>query len=356
MGHLVIAGGGTGGHIFPGVAIAEAWKNRGGAVTFVGTPQGQEADIVPRYGFPIRLMTVGKLKGTGLKQKIKTFASLPGSILQARTLLKELKPSVVLGIGGYASGPLVLAANWLGIPTAITDQNAQPGMTNRLLGKLVKKVFLSFEESEVFFPKAKIRQVGNPIRSEIRHAAYPTSFDPFGLFIFGGSQGAKAVNEAVLGALDLLQDLWPKLKITHQAGKVDFETVKAFYLSRKLPATVSLFFSDMNEPYAKAHLVICRSGAGTITELALSGRPALLVPYPTAADDHQTKNAQVFVNAGAAWLLPQKNLTPESLAAQIRQLMGTPSELSTHAAAMLKMAKPEAAQRLVEELALMMRL
>jgi UDP-N-acetylglucosamine--N-acetylmuramyl-(pentapeptide) pyrophosphoryl-undecaprenol N-acetylglucosamine transferase len=353
MGHLVIAGGGTGGHIFPGIAIAEAWKARGGAVTFVGTPQGQEGDIVPRYGFPIRLMTVGRLKGAGLKQKIKTFASLPGSILQARALLKELKPSVVLGIGGYASGPLVMAAKGLGIPTAITDQNAQPGMTNRILGKLVNKVFLSFEESEVFFPKAKIRQVGNPIRSEIRPEPYPSTFDPFHLFIFGGSQGAKAVNEAVLGALDHLQDLWPKLKITHQAGKVDFETVKAFYEQRKLPATVSLFFSDMHEQYAKAHLVICRSGAGTITELALSGRPAILVPYPIAADDHQTKNAQVFVKTGAAWLLPQKDLTPESLATQIRHLIQNPSVLVKHAEAMRKMARPDAAKRLVEELVLM---
>lgn len=347
---LLIAGGGTGGHIFPGIAIAEEWRSRGGDVVFIGTPSGQEGRLVPKYGFDLRFLKVGSLKGGGLGKKLKTVAGLPMALFASCALLRRERPDAVLGIGGYASGPLCLAAALCGKNTAITDQNVQPGLTNRILGKFVRRVFLSFEKSSAFFARRKIAVTGNPVRSQIRHAPYVLPRDDLRIFVFGGSQGAVPLNECFLKALDLARELWPKLKVTHQAGRTDLESVETFYHERGIRAVVSAFFDDMDALYRDSHVVICRSGAGTMTELALSGRPAFFVPYPYAADDHQAKNAQVFVDAGAAWMTPQKDLTPEILAEKIRGFFAHPEELAAKAEAMRKLARPDAAKDIVDQL------
>lgn len=347
---LLIAGGGTGGHIFPGIAIAEEWRRLGGDVVFVGTPLGQESQLVPKYGFELKMLKVGSLKGAGFIKKIKTLAGLPGALIASYKILKSEKPNVVLGIGGYASGPLCFAAALSGKKTAITDQNVHPGITNRILGKIVGRIFLSFAASLAFFSPRKVLVTGNPVRSQITAAPYEAPKDELNLFIFGGSQGAVTLNENITKALDLTKDLWPKFKIRHQAGKTDFESLTGFYKSRGLNATVSHFFDDMNALYKDSHVVICRSGAGTMTELALAGRPAIFVPYPFAADNHQAKNAELFVNEGAAWMIEQKDLNPEWLAEKFRSFLKDPAELVQKAGAMRKLAKPEAAKMIVKEL------
>lgn len=350
MKKLLIAGGGTGGHIFPGIAIAEEWRRRGGEVLFVGTRQGQEGKLVPQNGFALKFLDVGSIKGGGIGKKIKTIAGLPRALCQARGLLKSERPDAVLGIGGYASGPLCLAAAMACGNTAVTDQNVQPGLTNRILGKFVKKVFLSFESSAAFFPRRKIVITGNPVRSQISYHEYSAPQEVLNVFVFGGSQGATALNDGFLQALDDAKDLWSRLSIVHQAGKDDFETIEAFYRERGIRAVVARFFDDMDARYREAHVVICRSGAGTMTELALSGRPAVFVPYPYAADDHQTKNAALFVENGAAWMIAQKDLRAADLAAMLRDFLAHPEALVMKAKAARSLAKPDAAKLIVDEL------
>lgn len=345
---LLIAGGGTGGHIFPGIAIAEEWKNQGGNVIFVGTPRGQEKDLVPKNGFSIRLLSVGSLKGAGLLGKLKTILKLPFAILKARKILKEERPDLVLGIGGYASGPILIAAWLMRYKTAITDQNIHPGITNRTLGKVVKKVFLSFEDASPYFNQAKVTITGNPVRSSITFSDYPTLKEKFHIFIFGGSQGAVSMNKIIITALNNMKDLWPRLKITHQSGKTDLNEITNFYEMNGIEAITSSFFNNMNDLYKSAHLVIARSGAGAITELTLSGRPSILIPYPFAADNHQLKNAEYLSKRNAAITLEQKNLTPEVLEKHLRNLLTddlkTLKEMAKNAK---KLAKPQAARDLV---------
>lgn len=350
-GKLLIAGGGTGGHIFPGVAVAEEWKKRGGEVLFVGTPAGQETHLVPKAGFDLRLIKVGRLKGGGILQRLRTVVGLPVALIKAMRILLEYKPDVVFGIGGYASGPAVVAARLLFLPTAITDQNSQPGLTNRILGKLVRKVFISFEPARRFFSTSKVVYTGNPVRSQIQAVPFriPTDAE-FRIFVFGGSQGAVTVNDRFTQALELIRPMWSRLKITHQAGATDIERLKKFYIDCGLSACVDSFFDNMNDLYASAHLVICRSGAGTLTELALSGRPSILIPYPFAADDHQSANAKVFVDAHAGWMFDQMKFTARELADLLLHLIQNPNELSTAATNASQLAKPNAAREIVDGL------
>lgn len=347
---LLIAGGGTGGHIFPGIAIAQEWVECGGEVIFVGTRQGQESMLIPKHGFVLRMLRVGRLKGGSWMRKMMTILGLPFSLLQALAILWQYRPRVVLGIGGYASGPACVAAKLCGIPTAIMDQNVQPGMTNRILGKIVRRVFVSFKESGIFFPKSKLVVTGNPVRSTIVFSPYEAPKDIFRLFIFGGSQGAQALNEAILGMIETNPSLAKGLNIVHQTGSADVERIREFYRSKNVSAVVNSFFDNMNDLYRQAHLVLCRAGAGTLTELALSGRPSVLVPYPFAADNHQKKNAEVFVSNGAAWMVEQKDLTPQKLADKISDLKNHPEALVLCAKKAAGMAVTDAAQRVVQGL------
>lgn len=350
---LVIAGGGTGGHIFPGIAVAQEWQKRGGEIVFVGTTQGQEKDLVPRYGFRVGFLRVGRLKRAGLTKKMLTILGLPFSLILAGRLLRQEKAQVVLGIGGYASGPACLSAVCQGIKTAVLDQNVLPGLTNRILGKMVNRVFLSFDKSQSYFPSKKIIVTGNPIRTSITASPYMPPLEKMVIFVFGGSQGAVTLNKIFTEALSLLGETKNKLEICHQAGAMDENELREFYKTSGISATVQRFFDNMNELYAKSHLVICRAGAGTVTELAVSGRPAILVPYPFAADDHQKKNAEYFVEKDAAWMIEQKNLRATELAKMIGGFLAGPAQLVQKARNMGKLGIRNAAQRIVNELLLL---
>ncbi|MBI2340586.1 MAG: undecaprenyldiphospho-muramoylpentapeptide beta-N-acetylglucosaminyltransferase [Deltaproteobacteria bacterium] len=347
---LIIAGGGTGGHLFSGLAVAEEWKARGGSVLFVGTPKGLEKDLVPKYGYRLEMISVSSLKGSGIFSKLKTLAGIPGAILNSRRLLKEEKPDVVLGIGGYASGPMVLAARMRHIPTAVIDQNSVPGFTNRRLGRWVGRVFLAFDEAADYFEKGKVRLTGNPVLKRLREKAARSGSAKDTLLICGGSQGAHAINEGFIEAVKEIDKRHPGLKIVHQTGTADYEWVARKFREKKIQATVAPFFENMEEHYGRAKLAVSRAGAGTVTELALFGVPSILVPYPFSADGHQKKNAAHFVCRGAAEMVLQSDLTAEKLAEKITELLSDGKRLETMSQKARSLARPDATQKVADEL------
>jgi UDP-N-acetylglucosamine--N-acetylmuramyl-(pentapeptide) pyrophosphoryl-undecaprenol N-acetylglucosamine transferase len=324
---LVVAGGGTGGHLFPGIAIAEALQeiDPTAEVLFVGTMKGIETRAVPKAGFKLALVDVAGLKGTSVVHRAKTMAKLPASLFASRKILQAFDADAVIGVGGYASGPLLVAAKSMGLPTAVCEQNSVPGITNRILGKLVDAVFCTFPSSAPFFPASKVRLVGNPVRKSFRDAARArattTHFERGLVFTFGGSQGARPLNEMAPRALQLLKAKGIDVRALHQAGVDAVKGVQAAYADASVNAEVTPFIDDMVSAYRRAHVVLCRAGATSCAELTALGVPAILVPFPQAADDHQTKNAKDLVDAGAAILLPQSAMTPESLANAIEQLL-----------------------------------
>lgn len=340
---LIIAGGGTGGHIFPGLAVAEAWKNLGGAVIWVGSNLGKEKSYVPDAGYELQIIKVSPIKGKGIWQKMKTLLQIPIAIGKSLRLLNTLKPDVVLGVGGYVSFPMTIAAYLKGVPTAIAEQNSFAGLTNRILSRFAKKIFLSFEDDFQQFSASKTTVVGNAIRSSIQPQPYPTQMRPFCILATGGSLGAVALNDIFCQALDLLKPRWAELSVVHQTGDVDCKIRQEFYTKRpELKAECHNFIRNMQTEYQKAHVIICRAGASTATEIALSGKPALFVPYPYAADDHQTKNAHYYVKRHAAWMIAQNELSPAGLAKHIEHWMDHPEELRAVAKAMGKTAKANA--------------
>lgn len=322
---LVIAGGGTGGHLFPGIAVAEALLDVDphSQVLFVGTERGIEARAVPKAGFEVKLIEIGGLKRVGLKKRLTTMAQLPASLFQSRKILRDFGADAVLGVGGYASGPVLVAAKTLGLPTAICEQNSIPGMTNKILARLVDRIYVTFAASRSFFPAAKTELVGNPVRRSFRTAAKreAPAVERGLVFTFGGSQGARPLNEGVPAALGLLRARGHDVRALHQAGKDDVASVEQGYAKAGVRAEVTPFIDDMVTAYRRAHVVICRAGATSCSELTALGVPAILVPFPQAADDHQTKNAADLVEAGAAVLLPQAEMTPARLADEIEKLL-----------------------------------
>lgn len=347
---LLIAGGGTGGHLFSGIAVAQEWKERGGEVVFAGTARGLEKTLIPQYGFALELISVGSLKGRGIAHKLKTFLGLPVALVKGFFLLKKVKPDVVLGIGGYASGPVVMAAALKGTPTAIIDQNSVPGLTNRILGKRARKIFLNFEAASSYFKNRPVSVVGNPVIRTRRGSGKIEPKEGTTLLVCGGSQGAHVLNEKFLEAIILLKKEFPKIRVIHQTGPADAERTREILQKEGILAVVSPFFNDMEKQYRVATLVIARAGAGTLTELAAWGLPALLVPYPFAADDHQLKNALTFEEAGAAKIMIQKELTGEKLALEIGNLIKNPEKLKKMAEKALSLHKPNAAKDVVDGL------
>lgn len=346
---LVIAGGGTGGHLFPGIAVAEALLeiDPQAEVLFVGTARGIEVRAVPKAGFKLELIDVAGLKGTSVLHRLKTTAKLPLSLLQSRRILKTFGADAVIGVGGYASGPLLLAARLLGLPTAICEQNSVPGVTNRILSKLVDRVFVTFAASQPWFPAEKTHLVGNPVRKSFRDAVAAKKNDVAvvagRVFTFGGSQGARPLNEAVPKALGLLRARGHTLTALHQAGKDAVDGVTAAYADAGVAAEVTPFIDDMVGAYRAAEVVVCRAGATSCAEVTALGVPAILVPFPQAADDHQTKNAMDLVDQGAAILLPQPDLSPDRLADVIAGLLGDPTRLQALRAAALAAGRIDAA-------------
>jgi UDP-N-acetylglucosamine--N-acetylmuramyl-(pentapeptide) pyrophosphoryl-undecaprenol N-acetylglucosamine transferase len=349
---LVIAGGGTGGHLFPGVAIAEELRARdpNAEITFVGTARGIEARVLPELGWRLELIEVSGLKTVGIVGALKGLFRLPRAWLQARRLLVKLRPDAVIGVGGYASGPLVFAAKLRGIPTAICEQNSIPGLTNKLLGRLVRRVFLSFETSKKFFKQSKIVMTGNPVRRDLLarlSAPVGGHDDRVHVLVSGGSLGAVAVNELAAQALiALAKD--HRLTITHQTGEKDLAVTQKRYADAGVEADCRAFIKDMAATYLAADLVIGRAGATTVAELAIAGKPAVFIPYPFAADNHQELNAKEMADAGAALMFRQSELTAEALAASLRPLLDDAAVRAKMGAAMKTLAKPGAAAAVID--------
>jgi UDP-N-acetylglucosamine--N-acetylmuramyl-(pentapeptide) pyrophosphoryl-undecaprenol N-acetylglucosamine transferase len=357
---LLIAGGGTGGHLFPGVALAEELRARdaGAEIRFVGTARGIEARVLPELGWDLVLIEVSGLKTVGALGALRGLFRLPRALLQSRRVVKAFRPDVVIGVGGYASGPVVLMARLMGVKTAILEQNSLPGLTNKILGRFVHTVFLCFEESRRSFRRKKILMTGNPIRRDIRLAlqaaseveseAEPGSDSRFRLFVFGGSQGAVALNQLVADAAGLLAGRGIPIEIVHQTGEASLDQIRERYRAAGIEADLRSFVKDMAAEYRRADLVIARAGATTVGELGVVGRPAILVPYPFAADNHQEVNAREMAEAGAALMFRQADLTGEKLADAIAQLAHNRDALARMGSAMKALGKPRAAADILD--------
>jgi UDP-N-acetylglucosamine--N-acetylmuramyl-(pentapeptide) pyrophosphoryl-undecaprenol N-acetylglucosamine transferase len=350
---IVIAGGGTGGHLFPGVAIAEEFRRRSteNEVLFIGTNRGLEARVLPQIGFPLATLEVEGVKGRGLIRSLAALAKVPRSLLQSRRIIRDFGPGIVIGVGGYASGPAVLAAHFMGLPTVIAEQNAIPGETNRILGKFADRIFVSFPETASWFRKDRVRVTGNPIRAAIagtsRRERKPG--DAMTLLVFGGSQGAHRINVAVLEAMPHLGDLKGRIRMIHQTGKDDLENVTQGYRDYAVEAKVLPFITDMAAAYAESDLLICRAGATSIAEITASGKAAIFIPFPFAVNDHQTKNAELLVNRGAAAMIPEKDLTGESLSGIIRRLAQDPGKIEEMERMAASLGNARAAADIVDE-------
>jgi UDP-N-acetylglucosamine--N-acetylmuramyl-(pentapeptide) pyrophosphoryl-undecaprenol N-acetylglucosamine transferase len=346
---VIIAAGGTGGHIYPGVAIAHEFKRRDPAteILFVGTPRGLESRIVPREGFRLEMIQVGALKGVSLFEKTRSLAQLPMSFLSALRILKRFRPDVVIGVGGYSSGPTLLMAALAGIPAMVVEPNAMPGFTNRRLARFVKAAALTFEEAKRYFGTRGV-VTGNPIRGDFAHLKKKERGAKLHVLVFGGSQGAHAINTAMVGALALLGEKHDRISITHQTGEKDFEMVKRGYSEAGFEADVRPFIDDMARQFENADVLICRSGATTAAEVAAAGKAAIFVPFPFATDDHQRKNAEAFERVGAGRLILQKELTPERLAEEIGRLIDRPDEIDRMEEASRKLGRPDSAERTVD--------
>lgn len=358
---VVIAGGGTGGHLYPGIAVAREMVRRAphAVVTFVGTATGLEARIIPREGFSFVTIRSAGLKGQSRVALVHGLALLPVSGLDAWRVVSRLGPDLAIGVGGFASGPVVLAAALRGVPSMVLEQNAMPGLTNRLLARVVDAAAVSYDAALPYF-RGKGFVSGNPVRPEFLVGAVRSvsevSADRARVLIVGGSQGSHAINMAMLEAAPLLATGRERLAVTHQTGERDLERVREGYRRAGLAAVVEPFLFELAHEMNRADIVVCRAGATTLAELSAIGRPAILVPLPTATDDHQRKNAEVLVRAGAADCVDERELTGAGLAARLLTLAGDPARRVAMAGAARRFARPDAAAVIVDQaLALMER-
>ena len=352
---LVIAGGGTGGHLYPGIAVAREVLRRmpDAVVSFAGTARGLESRVVPAAGFELDTIRSTGLKGRSIVARLRGAALVPMSLADAWQLLSRRRPQVVMGVGGYSSGPVVLAAAIRRIPTIVLEQNAVPGLTNRLLAPWVRAAAVTYEQTLSFFGRRGF-VAGNPVRPEFFNAR-PSTGAQAGpsarrVLVLGGSQGAHAINVAMVAAAPELVRRAAEVAVVHQTGERDLETVREGYQRAGLPVRAESFLDTVAREMDEADVVISRAGATTLAELAASGRPAVLIPFPAATDDHQRKNAEVLDRAGAAVLIDQKDLTPDRLATVVGDLLNDAEKRARMAAAMRTFAKPEAAARIVDRL------
>lgn len=317
---VLIAGGGTGGHVIPALAIARELKSRYNAeILFVGTARGIENRLVPQAGFGLMRVKVGALKNVSLLKRLRTLVDLPLAIWESRKIINVFSPNVVVGVGGYASGPAMAAAIMKRVPTLAFEPNIVPGFANKMVGKRVSAAAVHFPETEQFFRNAQV--VGVPVRQEFFNVPATDDRRPPTLLVFGGSQGAHAINEAVIAAAPEVLRQIPALHIIHQTGERDYNDVHAAYAQAGIRAEVSAFIDNMPQAFARADLLVCRSGASTVAEVTAAGKPAIFVPFPQAADDHQRRNAEAIAQGGAAVLIPQAELTPDRMAQAVVDLM-----------------------------------
>ena len=349
---VLIAGGGTGGHVIPALAIARELRDAHGAeVRFVGTARGLETKLIPEAGFGLELMRVGQLKNVSLATRVRTFGDLPVGLVRCMGLLRRFRPRVVVGVGGYASGPMMMAAILLGVPTLAFEPNAAPGLANRLVGRWVSASAVNFAATKGYFRNAQV--TGIPVRREF-FAIVPRTEEgnALRLLVFGGSQGARVLNEVMPPVAARLLEQFPGLTVVHQAGGSHGEATEAAYRAAGVLESgrlrVQPYLDAMVDEIAAADLVLCRSGASTVAELAAAGRAAVLVPFRAAADDHQRRNADVLVEAGAAAMILEQDLTPERVLEVVAGLLADPAlRLRMGEAARLH-AHPDAAARIAE--------
>jgi len=331
---VVIAGGGTGGHLYPGIALAKALRryDMDIKINFVGTKQGIESKVLPIEGFSLKTILSSGLTGKKGMDRWVSWCKLPVGTAQSMCFLIRNRPDLAVGVGGYASAPLIFSAWLLRIPILIHEQNTFPGVANKWLGKIANKIAVSFEESRHFFPKNKVEVTGNMISEELcrpREEFPPSSKNPFNILILGGSQGAHSINVAMIEALDLLVDLQDRIHITHQTGKADYETTKNMYKKHKVSVEVLPFIKNMSERYRLASLVICRSGATTLAEVTAAGKVSILIPFPYATHNHQEHNARVIDAANAGELILDNELSGKRLAESIKRAMNEPEHIQT---------------------------
>jgi UDP-N-acetylglucosamine--N-acetylmuramyl-(pentapeptide) pyrophosphoryl-undecaprenol N-acetylglucosamine transferase len=353
---VVIAGGGTGGHLDPGIAVArELLARRPDAeVSFAGTARGIEARVIPREGFALDLIRSSGVKGKSIADRLRGAVLVPVSLADGWRILSARRPAVVIGVGGYSSGPIVFVAWLRGVPTMLLEQNAVPGLTNRMLSRFVRAAAVTFDSTQAFFG-SKAFVSGNPVRPEFFAASGPHQESALDdqtsvtrVLVFGGSQGAHAINVAMVEAASQLAAGGSTLRLVHQTGERDVEMVRTAYRQAGLPADVEPFLYDMGRQLGQADVIVCRAGATTLAEITAAGKAAVLIPLPTATDDHQRKNADALAEVGAAELLLQRDLTGAALAARVLALAGDRGRRERIALAARSLARPDAARVIVD--------
>jgi UDP-N-acetylglucosamine--N-acetylmuramyl-(pentapeptide) pyrophosphoryl-undecaprenol N-acetylglucosamine transferase len=351
---LIVAGGGTGGHIFPGLAVGKELLKRHPAseLLFVTGGRKIEDDLLKNAGFNRVSIFVEGIKGRGFLNRIKAVIKLPLGLCQSLMIIKRFSPDLVMGVGGYSAGPVCLAARIMGVRTAIHEQNSFPGATNRLLSRFVDRIFISFPESKKLFPENKVSLSGNPIREGflVKDGGQEERSKGFSILVTGGSQGASAINMTVIETIAQMKEKGMTPRIVHQTGQRDYETMLEAYREKGIEADVKAFIQDMPAAYKHADIVIGRAGAGTVFELAALGKPSILIPYPYAADDHQTANARMLGNCGGARVIAQNDLTPDKLAEIITGFINNRTSLDEMGRKAKEVAKPDAAKVIVDEL------
>jgi UDP-N-acetylglucosamine--N-acetylmuramyl-(pentapeptide) pyrophosphoryl-undecaprenol N-acetylglucosamine transferase len=347
---LLIAGGGTGGHVFPALAVAQEWLQREPqgvrSVVIVGTERGMESKLVPQAGLPLETIRVAGLKGMGGAKLLKNAALLPAGLWDSEKIMQRHKFSAAFGVGGYAAGPMILVARLHGLPSVIFEPNVEPGFTNRVLAGISTRVACGFEATAKRFG-AKAATTGIPVRQEFFSAPRHEHREPFRILITGGSRGALPINRAVIDSLDLLLPRKNQLFIVHQTGERDYNAVRVAYARREFRAEVVPFIENMAERFAQADLIVCRSGAITVAEVAAAGRAAIFIPFGAATDAHQTRNAEAMQQAGAARLLPQTELSPQRLTQEIFSLLDQPARITQMEDAARTLARPNAVADIV---------
>src|SRR5437764_8745640 len=354
---VVIAGGGTGGHLYPGIAVARELmrRDKGAEVSFAGTAAGIESRVLPREQLALDLIRSSGIKGKSVVDRLRGAWLLPQSLADAWSIVSTRRPQLVIGVGGYSSGPVVLVAALRGVATMVLEQNAVPGLTNRLLAPFVRAAAVTYDSTRSFFGSKAVVS-GNPVRPEFFDIAGPSAREADAnddsavvrVLVFGGSQGAHAVNVVMVEAAAELAAGRPHLRLTHQTGERDVEMVRAGYRAAGIQADVEPFFYDMGRQLGNADLIICRAGATTLAEVAAAGRAAILIPLPTATDDHQRKNAEALATAGAADMLLQRDATGPALAERILSLAGDAAARQRMASAARSLARPDAAKVIVD--------
>jgi UDP-N-acetylglucosamine--N-acetylmuramyl-(pentapeptide) pyrophosphoryl-undecaprenol N-acetylglucosamine transferase len=341
----ILAGGGTGGHVIPALAIARELQSRYQAeLLFVGTARGIETRLVPAAGFQLRLVEVGALKNVSLATRLRTLLALPRAVWAAGKIIAEFRPHVVIGVGGYASGPAMAAAIFRRVPTLAFEPNLVPGFANRLVARLVSAAAVHFEETKRYFPRSQV--TGVPVRAEFFQLP-PRDLKALpSLLVFGGSQGARAINRVMREALPALRERIPSLQIVHQTGEHDFEETRSAYAAAGVAVEVLPFIDGMPAAFARADVVLCRSGASTVAEITAAGKPAIFVPFPHAADDHQRRNAEALEQAGAAIMLEEETLTAGKLVSLLEELLTDRVRLQRMAEAARRLAHPDAAREI----------